>query len=631
MARFTINPPNTQLVDAKGYITSPWYRWFSRVNDVLGDDAVAAIAAAPVLTYSATTAFSADKILTQGAGLSFTSGASTLTIALSTSGVTAASYGSASQVGTFTVDQYGRLTAAANVAIAIDASAITSGTLVVARGGTGLSSYTVGDLIYASGATTLSKLADVATGNALISGGVGVAPAWGKIGLATHISGTLAVGNGGSGATTLTGYLVGNGTSAFTAVATIPASDISSAAALTRVDDTNVTLTLGGTPTTALLAATSLTLGWSGTLAVARGGTGGGVASGTLLDNITGFSSTGHLVRTGAGTYAFRTQTGTANQIDVSNGSGVSGNPTFSISATYVGQTSITTLGTVGTGIWQGTAVGAAYGGTGQTSYTVGDILYASAATTLSKLAGVATGNALISGGVATAPSWGKIGLTTHVSGTLGIGNGGTGSSTTFTEGSVVFAGASGVYSQDNSNLFWNDTNNTLGIGTTANTYGKLVVSGSNNSKCAGFVTQSTEDVVYVRANEAGAATDSVYVLPIRTVGTFRGGIQYNGGTGNVDYNTTSDRRLKKNIQDAPETGSIMDAIKVRSFDWRDSGIHQRFGFIAQELESALPELVSDNGEFLAVDYSKFVPLLLKEIQSLRARVAMLEDARQSC
>lgn len=51
-----------------------------------------------------------------------------------------------------------------------------------------------------------------------------------------------------------------------------------SGAALTRVDDTNVTLTLGGTPTTALLAATSLTLGWTGTLGVTRGGTGTGTA-----------------------------------------------------------------------------------------------------------------------------------------------------------------------------------------------------------------------------------------------------------------------------------------------------------------------------------------------------------------
>jgi hypothetical protein len=48
--------------------------------------------------------------------------------------------------------------------------------------------------------------------------------------------------------------------------------------ALTKTDDTNVTLTLGGSPTTALLAATSLTLGWTGVLSVARGGTGTGTA-----------------------------------------------------------------------------------------------------------------------------------------------------------------------------------------------------------------------------------------------------------------------------------------------------------------------------------------------------------------
>jgi hypothetical protein len=71
----------------------------------------------------------------------------------------------------------------------------------------------------------------------------------------------------------------------------------------------------------------------------------------------------------------------------------------------------------------------AAKGGTGQTSYAVGDLLYASATTTLSKLADVATGNALISGGVTTAPSWGKVGLTTHVSGTLPVANGGTNAS----------------------------------------------------------------------------------------------------------------------------------------------------------------------------------------------------------
>lgn len=47
---------------------------------------------------------------------------------------------------------------------------------------------------------------------------------------------------------------------------------------------------------------------------------------------------------------------------------------------------SLTSIGTIGTGVWQGTAVGAAFGGTGQTTYTKGDILIASAATTLTKL-----------------------------------------------------------------------------------------------------------------------------------------------------------------------------------------------------------------------------------------------------
>jgi hypothetical protein len=59
-----------------------------------------------------------------------------------------------------------------------NANNISSGTLAVARGGTGLGTYTVGDLVYASGTTTLSKLADVAAGRVLISGGVGAAPAW---------------------------------------------------------------------------------------------------------------------------------------------------------------------------------------------------------------------------------------------------------------------------------------------------------------------------------------------------------------------------------------------------------------------------------------------------------------------
>lgn len=77
-----------------------------------------------------------------------------------------------------------------------------TGTLPGTRGGTGFSTYAVGDLLVGGATNTLAKLADVATGNALISGGVGVAPSYGKIGLTTHVTGTLPIGNGGTNATT---------------------------------------------------------------------------------------------------------------------------------------------------------------------------------------------------------------------------------------------------------------------------------------------------------------------------------------------------------------------------------------------------------------------------------------------
>jgi hypothetical protein len=109
------------------------------------------------------------------------------------------------------------------------------------------------------------------------------------------------------------------------------------------------------------------------------------------------------------------------------------------ISDTYAGQTSITTLGTIATGTWNATTIAVNKGGTGLTSYTVGDLIYASGPTTLSPLNDAATGNALISGGLATAPTWGKIGLTTHVSGTLPIANGGTNATATPTAGAVAY------------------------------------------------------------------------------------------------------------------------------------------------------------------------------------------------
>lgn len=140
------------------------------------------------------------------------------------------------------------------------------------------------------------------------------------------------------------------------------------------------------------------------------------------------------------------------------------------VSDTYPGNTSLVTLGTVTTGTWNATAIGAAYGGTGQTTYAVGDILYASGATALSKLAAVATGNVLISGGVTTAPSWGKVGLTTHVSGTLPVANGGTGVTTSTGSGAVVLGTSPTITTP----VITFSTSNTVTAGTNAQGQGAL-------------------------------------------------------------------------------------------------------------------------------------------------------------
>lgn len=69
------------------------------------------------------------------------------------------------------------------------------------------------------------------------------------------------------------------------------------------------------------------------------------------------------------------------------------------IASTYVGQSTITTLGTITTGAWQGSVIAALYGGTGHSSYSTGDLLVASGASTLSKLTVGTSGKILQSNG----------------------------------------------------------------------------------------------------------------------------------------------------------------------------------------------------------------------------------------
>jgi hypothetical protein len=122
------------------------------------------------------------------------------------------------------------------------------------------------------------------------------------------------------------------------------------------------------------------------------------------------------------------------------------------------------------------------------------------------------------------------------------------------------------------------------------------------------------------------SATTGFYEYFEYNGGTNNGAISYSGGT--TSYTTTSDARIKKNIVDAPDAGSLIDAIQVRSWDFKADDVHWRYGMVAQELLPVAPEAVTvpeDEEIMMGVDYAKLVPMLIKEVQSLRARVAQLE------
>jgi hypothetical protein len=160
------------------------------------------------------------------------------------------------------------------------------------------------------------------------------------------------------------------------------------------------------------------------------------------------------------------------------------------------------------------------------------------------------------------------------------------------------------------------DSSGNLLVGTTTN--GKITLFGS------GF-------------SEAGAAGIDIQHISGSVNGDYYQSFQYNAsvigsitqnGVSQVLYNISSDQRLKENIQDAAPASALIDSLQVRQYDWKADGSHQRYGFVAQELVTVAPEAVhqpADPEEMMAVDYSKLVPMLVKEIQSLRTRLAALE------
>jgi hypothetical protein len=110
---------------------------------------------------------------------------------------------------------------------------------------------------------------------------------------------------------------------------------------------------------------------------------------------------------------------------------------------------------------------------------------------------------------------------TITLAGTLGVANGGTGTATAFTAGSVVFAGASGVYSQDNANLFWDNANDRLGIGT-ATPSAKLEVVGNVLGRADNATGNSTLIALNMNAGNNTTKYSSLLLQGTDTVGTVK-------------------------------------------------------------------------------------------------------------
>jgi hypothetical protein len=267
-----------------------------------------------------------------------------------------------------------------------------AGTLVAANGGTSFSTYATGDLIYASAANTLAKLTAGTNGHVLTlaagvptwaasTGGVtsfqtslsGLTPSTATTGVIT-LAGTLGADSGGTGLTT---YAVG---------------DINYASATTP---TISKLAIGTANQIMNVNAGATAPQWTGLS--------------SLIDTVFTASAQGTLLYRGASNWVALAP-GTATHVLTTGGPGA--NPSWTAAA-GAGVTSISfgstglTPNTASTGVVSvaGT-LGAGFGGTGLATYTAGDVIYASASTTFTKLGiGTAYQISAVNAG-ATAPSW---------------------------------------------------------------------------------------------------------------------------------------------------------------------------------------------------------------------------------
>lgn len=199
-----------------------------------------------------------------------------------------------------------------------------------------------------------------------------------------------------------------------------------------------------------------------------------------------------------------------------------------------------------------------------------------------------------------------------------------------------------------------------LSGGTAADSYaldvqGNSALSGtSHTGYAARFLNDGdAEDrggIRIVCGHDSGAS-ETIYLSACDGDGNEIGSLRHNAVGTDFSIVATSDARLKEDIVDTSITGLItINAMKVRDFKWKRSGEVTKGGFIAQELQSVMPEAVSgtdgatytktaelpdENGNFatstainpMGVSQSRMIPTLVKAVQELSAKVTALENA----